>query len=69
MVGSVIDSVLGATLQFSGYDIRRRKVTGEPGEHVAPIAGVPLLSNNAVNLISATVTAVLCGAASVRVFA
>jgi len=68
LAGSLVDSALGATVQFSGYDVRRRKVTSRPGDHVVRISGSHLLDNNAVNLVSASATAALSAAACVRLF-
>ncbi|KAK9821306.1 hypothetical protein WJX81_005893 [Elliptochloris bilobata] len=57
--GSVADSVLGATVQYSGFSITTQRITGRPGPKVHRIAGHPLLSNNGVNLVSASMTAAL----------
>ena len=56
--GSAVDSILGATLQFSGYCAQSDRIVSEPGVNVRHISGVNLLSNNVVNLVSSLITAV-----------
>ena len=54
VAGAVADSVLGATLQFTGWDTRRKVVVARPGEGVVRVSGVGVLSNDAVNLLAST---------------
>lgn len=52
--GSLIDSLLGATLQLSGVT-KDAKITDDASECVSTISGIPLLDNHAVNLISCAI--------------
>lgn len=66
--GSLLDSFMGATLQYSGFCTVRKKVVGKPGPTVRRISGVDILDNNGVNLISILLTSVLTSVACVYIF-
>ena len=56
LFGSLVDSVLGATLQYSGVHSKTGKIAHSPGPDVKHITGWNVLSNNAVNLLSSLIT-------------
>ena len=57
--GSIIDSFLGATLQYSGFCEAQKKVVHKPSANVKHICGRNILDNHFVNLISSTLTGIL----------
>jgi uncharacterized membrane protein len=61
--GSLIDSLLGATLQYSGWCSKTNRVVAQAAPHVKHISGRPLLSNNQVNALAALLTSTGCMAA------
>ncbi|CAL8110544.1 unnamed protein product [Orchesella dallaii] len=55
LLGSMLDSFLGATLQYSGSD-SQGKIHEIPGENIKHISGISFLDNHSVNLISTILT-------------
>ncbi|KAH9170194.1 integral membrane protein DUF92-domain-containing protein [Lactarius sanguifluus] len=66
-LGSLLDSLLGATLQRTQYSITSKRIltdasiAPEDGSEVKDVSGIDVLSNNNVNLISSTLTALALG--------
>jgi len=67
LLGSIIDSVLGASLQFSGEDIKTGRIVEVAGQGIVPIAGKMVLDNHSVNVISSILTALLLPKIAVRI--
>ncbi|XP_043349269.1 transmembrane protein 19 isoform X2 [Dermochelys coriacea] len=59
LLGSIIDSYLGATMQYTGFDKRIGMVVNYQTKDSKHISGKPILDNNAVNLFSSVVIALL----------
>jgi len=56
LFGSVVDSIMGATIQYSGYDKVKGKVVSQPSLSVKHISGSNIISNHSVNLLSSLLT-------------
>lgn len=59
LLGSTIDSYLGALFQFSGFDREKKCIVEHPGPNIEFISGTELLDNHSVNLLSALLTGLL----------
>ena len=59
LFGSLVDSLLGATVQFTGYSEKLDKIVGTPGEGVKHISGFNVVNNHTVNFLSSLITALV----------
>lgn len=59
LVGSMLDSFLGAHMQYSGFDSNIGKVVSYESATTRRICGKPILDNNAVNLFSSVLIALI----------
>jgi uncharacterized membrane protein len=55
-----MDSLLGATLQYSGWCSKTKRVVAQAAAGVQHISGRPWLSNNQVNALAALCTSSGC---------
>ncbi|XP_029035384.1 transmembrane protein 19 isoform X1 [Osmia bicornis bicornis] len=58
LFGSVTDSLLGATLQYSGVN-EKGVIVEHPGKGVKHVCGRQILDNHSVNLLSSVLTALI----------
>ncbi|KAL4221984.1 hypothetical protein ACF0H5_018031 [Mactra antiquata] len=68
LLGSTIDSLLGAWFQYSGYDKKKQCVVNNPGPTVEYICGSDVLDNHSVNLLSSLLTSLLAPRLAFHVF-
>ncbi|XP_030303724.1 transmembrane protein 19 isoform X1 [Calypte anna] len=59
LLGSIVDSYLGATMQYSGFDENIGMVVNHQTKDSKHISGKPILDNNAVNLFSSVIIALV----------
>ncbi|KAM4671780.1 transmembrane protein 19 isoform 3-T3 [Amazona ochrocephala] len=59
LLGSIVDSYLGATMQYSGFDQNIGMVVNHQTKDSKHISGKPILDNNAVNLFSSIIIALV----------
>ncbi|KAI9498939.1 integral membrane protein DUF92-domain-containing protein [Zychaea mexicana] len=61
--GSLIDSILGATVQRTLYS-EKQKMVVEDEKDASVISGLNILDNHQVNFVSSVLTSAICGAAA-----
>ncbi|ELP90860.1 hypothetical protein EIN_359430 [Entamoeba invadens IP1] len=61
VLGNLLDSFLGSTLQYSGFDTVTNCVVRQPGENVKHISGRDVLGNSEINIITSSVAGLICG--------
>ncbi|XP_038048871.1 transmembrane protein 19-like [Patiria miniata] len=59
LVGSLIDSLLGALFQYSALDLRTKRVVSTATTTTEYICGWPVLDNNGVNMLSSLLTSMI----------
>ncbi|TWW64902.1 Transmembrane protein 19 [Takifugu flavidus] len=59
LLGSMLDSFIGAHMQYSGFDVSIGKVVSYESATTQRICGKPILDNNAVNLFSSILIALI----------
>lgn len=69
LMGSLLDSLLGATLQYSAFDPDKQKVVGKQTPKTVHISGLDVLDNHMVNFLSASMTGIIAALICSRVLA
>jgi len=59
LFGSMVDSLLGALCQYSGYCSLRKKIVSQPSRSTNYISGSDVFDNDQVNFLSSLIMAVL----------
>jgi uncharacterized protein (TIGR00297 family) len=60
-LGSLLDSVLGATVQATYFDERAKKVTSQRSDEAKHVSGRDILTNEQVNLVSTIIATIVGG--------
>ena len=74
LFGSLVDSVLGALLQYSGFSESSKKIvnraprTIEEQKFIKHISGVDVLDNHQVNFLANTITSLTCAYLATKLF-
>lgn len=68
LFGSIFDSLLGATLQYSGIDSYSGKIVEKPGPGVKHISGISVLDNHSVNMIMSIASSVVVPSVTAKLY-